>query len=149
LSQKPNGLFEQALERLQEGGSRSTVYRTVVAAQGQFHDIAWHHGAVFDHGNLLYPPNRQNTGIRRVDDGRKLVNAEHSQVRNREGRTFPVRRLEFLVLCALRKILYLRGYMRQAFAIGKTYHGHQQSILDSYRYPDIHVLIVPDFIALP
>ena len=50
-------------------------------------------GAVFYNGQGLNGAYCQDTGIRRINDRRELINAKHTQVGNGERAAFPIGRL--------------------------------------------------------
>src|SRR5690606_21787237 len=120
LDQNPDRVFQQALERLEEGCTYSSVNRPVIARHGHLHHVARNELAILYDGSFLNPANGKDTGIRRIDNGRKLLNTKHSEVGDCKGATLPVRGLQFLVVCLLSKILYLRSNMRKGFTVGRA-----------------------------
>src|SRR5829696_778564 len=78
------GILDQPPERLEEPGADGAVDDAVVAAHRHAHALADDGGAVLDDRPVLRGADGEDGRLRRVDDGRELVDAEHAKVRDRE-----------------------------------------------------------------
>src|SRR5580658_11130800 len=141
--------FQQALDRLEEGRSRRPIHDPVITAEGQLHDIPRNNRPIPDDRNRLDGTYRQDTGIRRIDDRRELIYAEHTHIGDGECTSFPFSRLELFTLRPLGQILHFNSDLRQALRVRKSYHRHQQPVLYRYRHPDVDMVIDPDPVAQP
>src|SRR5690606_9378665 len=73
-------LFEDALQVAQERGTGCAVHGAVVDGEGDFHLLHLHQFAVAQHGHRARRTAREDSGLRRVEHGGELVDAEHAQV---------------------------------------------------------------------
>src|SRR5688572_24272969 len=77
--------FQQATQRLKEFCARCAINYTMVTTHCDTELAAHHDVALHDHGTLFNAADRKNTGLGRIDDRREVIDAEHAQVRYREG----------------------------------------------------------------
>ena len=58
----------------------------MIARKRHGHTFSGHDGAILDDGHVPDSTDRQNAGVRRIDNGRKVVDPEHSEITRRERR---------------------------------------------------------------
>src|ERR1700761_6392739 len=109
-SQKHGGrFFDELPERLQEAGAGRTIDDPVIAGQRDGHHrrgldlVADHHSA------LLACAHCHDRGMRRVDHGGEILDAEHAEIGDREGAALELLRLQLLGAGALGQRLHLVG----------------------------------------
>ena len=54
---------------------------------------------------------RENRALRRIDDGDKTIDAEHTEIRDRESTAFVVQRKKFFLLRLVRQLAALFGQL--------------------------------------
>src|SRR5688572_28934999 len=84
LREHQHGLFEEVPNRLQKPRAHRAVDHAMVAAHRHTHAWAHHDLAVLYYRPFLDSADGDDSGLRRIDDRRELVNPEHSEVRDRE-----------------------------------------------------------------
>src|ERR1700730_4367443 len=85
LEQHRQRIFDQALEGLEEGRTNRAVDHAMVDRQRAGHDRRDGQRAVLDDRTLFAGADRQDGAVRRIDDGGEFLDAEHAEVRDREG----------------------------------------------------------------
>ncbi len=93
--------------------------------------------AVCHHRLLDACPDRQDRGVRRVDDGVEVVDAEHAQVRDGEAAALVLLRLQLALAGARGEVLHFGGDLRQPLGVRVLDDRGQQPALDGHR--DGHV----------
>src|SRR5580704_11778107 len=77
-------VFDEAPELGEERRADSTIDHAVIAGQGQRQPLAGHDGPLGDDGRVTHLAHGEDRPLRRIDDGREVVDAEHPEVRDRE-----------------------------------------------------------------
>src|SRR4029450_2315019 len=108
-SQRQAGLLEQRLQLAEELGGLRAVDGAVVAGQGHGHQLAGDEAAVLDDRLLLDRTDREDRGLRRVEDGREDLDAVHAEVRDRERSAVEVVLRELALARALDDLLPFSG----------------------------------------
>src|SRR4029453_17159812 len=100
-------ILDQTPQRLKEPSTNGAVDGAMVAAHGYVHLFARHGAAILWNQHIARGADGEDANLRRVDDRSELVDAEHSEVRNREGRTRILVGLELSVAGGLAALLGL------------------------------------------
>src|SRR5687767_8750667 len=118
LERERERLLEQILDSREELGAVGSVEDAVVADQRERHLIARHDLALVVHGGLLVElAHGENRRLRRVDDRGELFDAEHAQVRHREGASRELRRRDGLVLDLLDDLARVAGNLPERLLV--------------------------------
>ena len=78
LEQHGHWVFQVPLDGSQELGPCSAINHAVVARKRQLHPFAWYNRTGLNNWDVPNGSNGQNTGVWRVDNGRELLNPEHT-----------------------------------------------------------------------
>lgn len=91
------------------------------------------------HQPLSRRANRQDTALRRINDGTEIVDAEHSEVRNTECSTLKLLRLELAVSRLRRQGLHRLAYLHHSLVVRlENYRRYEASVR---RDGDAHVYV--------
>ena len=88
LDSQQHGLwvFHELLEMLQPLCTDSSIHNPMIAGHGDPHHVRHSRSALRSHHHLLLgAAHGEDAGLGRVDDGRELVDPEHTQVGDGEG----------------------------------------------------------------
>src|SRR5579875_3184255 len=146
LSGQLRRIFQIPGKGLQEGSGGSTIDSAVIEGQAQCHHLSPLAFLRDAHKLLVQASNTKNGNFRRVDDGRKSVNAVHTQIGHAEcaARDLFTRKGSFTRTPGQLPRL-LRDFL-QSLAVCITHHRHNQTLIQSNRYPDINSLLQPDML---
>ena len=95
-------------------------------------------------GPFLARADRDDAGLRRVDDGGEILDPEHAQIGDRETAAFIFVGLELLVLGLARQFLDLVGDRGQPLGLGREHDGRDQARGNGDRDADIGMLVAQD-----
>src|SRR4051794_35469739 len=112
------------------------------------HDLAYNDFAIPYDGLGRNRTHCENRTLRRIDYGRKLVNAEHTEIADRKCGAHVLFGSEFSCAGALRQFTDLRGDLANGLAISRTHDRGDQSILNCDSHADVCVFIMPDVLVL-
>ncbi len=84
--EKHRGPLDQHLQGLQETSGHGPIDHTVIETERPGHSHSRNDFAVLDHGLLDRRTAGKDRAVRGIDDGREVVDPEHSEIRDREGR---------------------------------------------------------------
>ena len=123
----------------------------MIAAQRRAH----HQGLLvpapvgFLHDLLPRGADGQDGSLRRVNDGRELLDPEHAEVADRERAADHVRRAQLAVLGLARERPHLAGDAGEAQAARAANHGHHQTRIRLHRDGDVSLGVLANLIAHP
>src|SRR4029453_11352141 len=89
------GILDQGLERAEKLGPERTVDRAMVGSETDRHDMRRLDLAVAHDRALLRGADREDSRVRRIDDGIELLDPVHAEIRDRAGAALIFLRLEF------------------------------------------------------
>src|SRR5579864_9290802 len=113
----------------------------MIAGHGHGHDRGDFDLVADGDGAFFASANSQDRGMRRVDHGGEILDAEHAQIRDRKTTAFELRRLELLGARAFRKGFDLIRDDREAFLFGAKYDRRDQPEVERHRDADISMLV--------
>src|SRR6185312_12195398 len=134
--------LEVTLDRLQQPGAVGAGAGTMVAGEGDRHDLARHDGAVADDRALDRARHRQDGRLRRVDDRREGGHVEHPPVRDGERAALDLGLAQLPVAGALDQVARLDRQLAHALRVGVAQHRDVQAVVERHRDPDVHVGVV-------
>src|SRR5438552_8172120 len=85
LEDESHRALQEALDFLQELRGRYPIEDPMVDGECDAHPLAGDDLAVLHHGLVLDRADRQDGGVRWIDDGGELVDVVHTEVRDAEG----------------------------------------------------------------
>ncbi len=150
LDQHRDRPLDQALECGKKLGAERAVDHTVIARQCHRHDADEGDGAAFAlHRLPPRRPDRQDGGLRRIDDGGKLPHAVHAEIGDRGRAALIFRGGELLRAGARSHLLHLVGDDGQRLSLGLADHRRDQPALDRNRNPDVGMSETQDTVDRP
>src|SRR5438094_9327629 len=109
LEDESHWALQQPLDFLQELRGRYPIEDSMVDGERDAHPLAGDDLAVLHHGLVLDRADREDAGVRRVDDGGELVDVVHTEVRDAEGVAHIVLRRGLVGASTLDQLLGLLG----------------------------------------
>src|SRR5688572_7437747 len=119
----------------------------MVTTHGDTELAAHHDVALHDHGTLFNAADRKNTSLGWIDDRREVVDAEHAQVRDREGRARVFVRLEPPLARAAGEFARLLRDLAKSLLIGVKNDGRYQAIFDRHGHAEVDTIEVAHVVA--
>src|SRR6266536_1871905 len=136
-SQHQAVLLQEGLDRPEEVRSRRAVQRAVVAGQRQGHQRTGLEARLRGHGFGLDCPDREDRRLRRVEDGNEPLDAEHAEVRDREGAAVEIFLAELARARACDDVCPGCGQLGDRQALGLVDHGDDEAGVDRDRDADV------------
>src|SRR5688572_2637144 len=121
----------------------------MVARHSDPHARPNHYLLIQNHGNILSPPDREDARLRRIDDGRELMNPKHPKIRDREGSPSVLIGLELLLPRTASKLFDLATDLREPLEVGVFNDRSNQPVLDGHRNAHMNVLEATHGVAVP
>src|SRR5947209_550712 len=142
LSEQVERVLQNLLEGLEELRAGRAVNDAVVAGHRDAHQLADDDLAVADDRAGRHRADGEDGGLRRVDDRRELVYAEHAEVADGEGRAGVLFGLELAAARALGQPAHLAGDLADRLRVRPAHHGRYQPVLDGDGDADVGALEV-------
>src|SRR5690606_11371799 len=150
LHQQPHRVFKQRLDLVEELRAFRAVADAVIYADRRAHDRAHADRPIFQHNRLLRRrTNRQNTGFRRVDDRREVLDVERAEVADAEGAVYHILSADLPLPRAGDHVAVLRGQRAQRGLVGVPRdHIHQPATGQRNRDPDVDAVVAHELVAV-
>src|SRR5436309_2054175 len=129
LSEQVERILQNLLEGLEELRAGRAVNDAVVAGHRDSHQLAHDDLAVADDRPGRHRADGEDGGLRRVDDRRELVYAEHAEVAYREGRAGVLFGLEASAARALGKLAHLARDLPDRLRVRAAHDRSYQPVL--------------------
>jgi hypothetical protein len=116
-------VFNVALESRQQLGTERPVHTPVIGGERDGHDGCDGQCAVLDDRALFTRTDSQDSGVRRIDDSREVLDTHHAHVGHGRRATLVFLRLQLLGLRAGAHVLHLVGDDRQRLFLARRMIG--------------------------
>src|SRR6185369_8417999 len=120
----------------------------MIARHGDVHQAANSYLAIPNNRRWNRSANRYYARFRRVDDRRKLLDAEHPKVRDRERRAGILVRLKLFRTGLCREVFDLAGYLAKSFKIRAPNNRRDQAFVDRDCNADVGLSVKANVLVL-
>src|SRR5215213_9734823 len=142
LERERERLLEQLLDAREELRAVGAVEDAVVADERERHLLPRDHAAALVHRRLRGErADREDRGLRRVDDRGEALDTEHAEVRDREGAAGELGRGHLLLAHAFDQAARLARDRAERLLVGVEDRGDHERVLRRHCHAHVHVAV--------